>query len=341
MNHITIKDIAKILNVSVSTVSRALNDKYDVKKETREIILAKAKELGFTPNPIAQKLISRKSKTIGVVVPEFINSFFPEVISGIQNILFEKNYQVVIMSSEEKVEREKENLLTLKKSMVDGLIISLTCETTHIDTIRNLIEEGMPVVLFNRISNNDLPAPKVVFNDYKWAYRATEHLIETGKKDIVHLCGPRHLSFAANRIKGFTDALLQHQLPLNEGSIIDTGLLLNDGYSAAEMLIKTNRLPEAIFAVNDPAAIGAIRCLLQNGIKVPEDVAVVGFTECPFADLITPSLTSVLQPAREMGEMTATIMLELLGGKLQNLANTYVLEGKLNPRKSSERLEIR
>lgn len=335
MNHITIKDIAKILNVSVSTVSRALNDKYDVKKETREIILAKAKELGFSPNPIAQKLISRKSKTIGVVVPEFINSFFPEVISGIQNILFEKNYQVVIMSSDEKVEREKENLLTLKKSMVDGLIISLTCETTHIDALRNVIEEGMPVVLFNRISNNELPAPKVVFNDYKWAYLATEHLIETGKKNIFHLCGPRHLSFAANRIKGFTDAMLHHQLPVNNGAVIETGLLLNDGYSATEMLIKNNTMPEAIFAVNDPTAIGAIRCLLQNGYKVPEDVAVVGFTECPFADLITPSLTSVLQPAREMGEMTASIMLELLSGKPQKPGHTYILEGKLNIRKSS------
>lgn len=338
MNHVTIKDIARLLNISVSTVSRALNDKYDVKKATRDLVVETAKSMGFIPNPNAQRLISRKSNTIGVIVPEFINSYFPEVIKGIQKVLFEKNYQVIIMSSDEKVEMEKENLLTMKKSMVDGLIISLTCETTHTDQIRAMIEQGLPVVLFNRISNDDLPAPKVVFNDYRWAYAVTEHLIKNGASNIIHLSGPQHLTFAINRINGFKDAMLANGMIINKSSIIETGLLVQDGFKIIQCLINNKTLPDAIFAVNDPTAIGAIKCLKANGFKVPDDVAIAGFTECTFAELLDPPLTSVLQPACEIGKKAAELLLDLLAGNKAATGEVFSFEGKLNMRASSVKM---
>ena len=206
MQYVTIKDVARTLCVSAATVSRAFNDKYDVKKETRELILRKAKEMGYRPNPIARKLLQKHSFNIGVIVPEFINSFFPEVIMGIQKVFLEKGYQVIIMQSNECAQTELENMLALEDNMVDGILLSLTKETTNITHLEQLIREKFPIVLFNRI-NESLPISKVIFNDYKWALFATEHLIEQGCKKIFHLSGPKHLTLTRNRIRGFERAL--------------------------------------------------------------------------------------------------------------------------------------
>jgi LacI family transcriptional regulator len=265
MRHVTIKDVAKALNVSVSTISRAFNDKYDIRKETRELILETARAMGYKPNPIAQKLISRRSFTIGVIVPEFVNSFFPEVIMGIQRVLIQQNYQVIIMSSIENSETEKENLITLEKAMVDGIIISLTRESKNIGYLSDMLAAGFPMVMFNRISE-ELNVPKVVFNDYKWAFFATEHLIENGCRKIVHFSGPQNLSFARNRIKGFTDAMKKHHLPITKENVLETGLFVEDGMLIMQKLIDSGNIPDAVFAVNDPTAIGAIKALKKNGL---------------------------------------------------------------------------
>ena len=174
MNYITIKDVAKKLNVSVSTISRAFNDKYDIKKETKELILTTAKEMGYRPNPMAKKLIQKRSFNIGIVVPEFINGFFPEVIIGAQEIFFKKGYQVLIAQSNECFETELKNVETLENNMVDGLLLSISCETKNTEYYQKLIKSGLPIVLFNRVNKN-LNASKVLFNDYKWAFFATEH----------------------------------------------------------------------------------------------------------------------------------------------------------------------
>jgi LacI family transcriptional regulator len=334
MRHVTIKDLAKELNVSISTISRAFNDKYDIRKETRELVIETAKKMGYKPNPIAQKLISRRSFNIGVIVPEFINSFFPEVIMGIQKILIQQNYQVIIMSSNENSETERENLMTMENTMVDGIIISLTCETKNIEYLKNMVDAGFPIVMFNRISE-ELNVPKVVFDDYKWAFFATEHLIESGCRNIVHLSGPQSLSFSKNRIKGFADAIKKHHLPYSKGSVIETGLFVEDGIRCMHKLIDSQNVPDALFAVNDPTAIGAIKALKRNGYKVPEDVAVVGFSECSFADLIDPPLTSVIQPTYKMGEKVAELIIKQIEGKTTIDSQTYILSGKLNIRTSS------
>lgn len=339
MRHITIKDIARKLNISVSTVSRAFNDKYDIKKETRDLILETAQKLGYKPNPIARKLLNRRTYNIGVIVPEFINSFFPEVIEGIQKVLIPRRYQVLIMSSNESEETELGNIKLLEDCMVDGLIISLSSSTTSVDYLLNLIEEGFPVVAFNRI-NEKFPIPKVIFDDYKWAFFGTEHLIENGYKKIFHFSGPRQLSFARNRIKGYKDAMTKHHLSVDDGYIIDAGLLVENGFAVMEKLIKTNNLPEAIFAVNDPTAIGAMKALKKYHLKIPEDIAIVGFSESVIAELVDPPLSSIKQPTFEIGVRSANLMLDLIEGKLSNPDTTIILEGKLNIRLSSSTAKI-
>lgn len=334
MEYTTIKDIARVLNVSVATVSRAFNDKYDVKKETRDIILKTAKEMGYRPNPIARKLLQKHSFNIGVIVPEFINSFFPEVIIGIQEVFFEKGYQVIIMQSNENAELELKNLTSMEDNMVEGLLISLSKETKSIAYLEQLAKEKFPIVLFNRV-NDALPVSKVVFNDYKWALFATEHLIEQGCKNIFHLSGPPHLKLMQDRINGFKRALEKYKLPCGNERIVETGIFIEDGERAMEKLIQSGPLPDAIFATNDPTAIGAIKALKRYNYKIPDDVAVVGFSNSKMADIIEPALTSVEQPTTEMGRAAAQLLLTHITSSAPNSPSMLAMDGKLIIRESS------
>ncbi|MGN6603365.1 MAG: LacI family DNA-binding transcriptional regulator [Ginsengibacter sp.] len=337
MRYVTIKDIARELSVSVATVSRAFNDKYDIRRETRELILSKAKEMGYKPNPMARNLLQKHSFNIGVIVPEFINSFFSEVITGIQQVFREKGYQVIIMQSNECAETELENLVLMEDNMVDGVLISLTKETKNLTHLEQLIKEKYPIVLFNRI-NESLPLPKVVFNDYKWALFATEHLIEQGCRKIVHLSGPKHLILSKNRIRGFERALEKHNIPFHPTQVIETGFFIEDGERVMEKIIKGDNIPDGIFATNDPTAIGAMKILKNYGYKIPGDIAVVGFSNSKMADIVEPSLTSVQQPTIEMGITAAKLLLEQLISKEPCKSETITMEGKLVVRNSSMRI---
>lgn len=337
MKHVTIKDVARILNVSVSTVSRAFNDKYDIRKETRDNILAKAKEMGYHPNPIAKKLLSQCSYNIGVVVPEFINPFFPEVIIGIQDVLFKEGYQVLIMQSNESATNELENIKALENNMVDGIILSILQESENIDYYQDLIKQGFPLVLFNRTTDK-LNVSKVIFDDYKWAFFATEHLVYQGYKNIVHLSGPESLNISKQRIKGFVDALKKHKIPVDSEKIITTGLMIPDGEKAMQRLIDNDQVPEAVFCVNDPTAFGVMKALKRNGFKIPQDVAIVGFTETKTAELLDPPLTSVAQPTFEMGQIAAKMLLDQIKSPGTFIPQTLVLNGRLNIRESSVKL---
>lgn len=332
--NVTIKDIAKALNVSIATVSRAFNNNFEIKKETREMVLHKAREMGYRPNPIARNLLKRHSYTIGVIIPEFINSFFPEVIIGIQEVFCNKGYQVVIMQSNECAETELKNLEFMENNMVDGLLVSLSKETKNLAYLKRLIQERFPIVLFNRI-NEDLTVPKVVFNDYKWALFATEHLIEQGYKNIIHLSGPGHLTLIRNRAKGFKRALEKHKLPCQDHQIIETGLFIEDGERVMEQMIRSNRIPDAIFTANDPLAIGAMKALKKAGYQVPGDVAVVGFSNTKMAEIVEPSLTSVEQPTTEMGLIAARLLLDQLTSLENHHPQTIVMDGRLIIRNSS------
>lgn len=332
MKHTTIKDVAKKLNVSISTVSRAFNNKYDIKPETRNLILKTAKEMGYKPNPIARKLTQQRSFNIGVIVPEFEHDFFPKVMLGAQEVLHEKGYQVLVMQSNHSWEIEKKNVETLVGNMVDGLIISLTSENKNNEYYKKLLESKIPIVFFNR-TVEDIKACKVLFDDFKWALFATEHLIIQGYKDIVHLTGTENLTLTKNRLKGFKQAHQKHRLA--PGKIIPCGFRMEDGERIALDMIQKNEIPRAIFAANDSCAIGAMNVFKQHGYRIPNDIAFVGFTESNLAKHIYPTLTSVAQPAKDIGQTAANLLLNQLESKGTFIPETIVLNGRLHVRDSS------
>jgi LacI family transcriptional regulator len=337
MIYITIKDIAKKLNISIATVSRAFNDKSDIKLDTKNLILKTAKEMGYRPNPIAKKLIQKRSLTVGIVVPEFLNSFFTEVIIGAQEVLFEKGYQVLITQSNENFETELKNIKALEDSMVDGIIISQTSETKNVEYYQNLINTGFPIVFFNRVCD-EITASKILFNDYKWAFFATEHLINQGYRNIYHLKGKESLSLTNDRMKGFLDAHSKHKLTVTKEQIIPTGFTIEDGQKVALEIINSGKIPDAIFASNDPSAIGAMQVFKKNGFLIPKDIAFVGFTESKMGSIIDPPLTSVLQPAHEIGREAARTLIEQIENPTAYTTQIIVLNGQLNCRESSNKV---
>ncbi|MDO6492698.1 MULTISPECIES: LacI family DNA-binding transcriptional regulator [unclassified Cellulophaga] len=335
MKHITIKDVAKKLNVSISTVSRAFNNKYDINEETKQRILKTANELGYKPNPIAKKLSQQRSFTVGIIVPEFSNNFFPEVMLGAQEVLLKEGYQALIMQSNHSWEVEKKNVETLVNNMVDGLIISLTSENKNNAYYNNLIKQNIPIVFFNR-TVDQIKASKVLFDDYKWAMFATEHLIVQGYKNIIHLEGDKNLTLTKNRLRGFTDAHKKYKLAV--GKIIPCGFKMEDGERVAQEIIDNNEVPRAIFAANDSSAVGAISVFKKNGYSIPKDIAIVGFTESNLAKHTTPTLTSVEQPTNDIGQTAAKLLLEQINTKGLFVPQTIVLNGRLNIRDSSVKI---
>lgn len=335
MKHVTIKDVARQLNVSISTVSRAFNDKYDIRQETRQRILRVAQEMGYRPNPIARKLIQQKTFNVGVVVPEFVNSYFPEVIIGIQEVLIEKGYQVLVMQSGECYTTELKNVKTLEENMVDGMIISLCREVHNNDHYLPMLEKGYPLVFFNRVDEK-IPASKVIFDDFKWSYFATEHLVKQGYRKIFHFSGYQHLNLSQNRIRGFRKALDKFRIPYSDAHIIETGFFMEEGQRVMERLIAEGNLPEAIFAANDPTAIGAMKAIKQAGLRIPADIALVGFSESQLAEVVEPALTSVIQPTFEIGKTAANLLLRQIQADGFAPAETVVLDGQLNVRASSQ-----
>lgn len=335
MKNLTIKEFSKLINVSISTISRAFNDKYDIHPDTKKMILEKAQELGYSPNPIAQRLIQHQSKMIGVVVPEFVNAFFPKVIMGIQSVMEEAGYQVLIMSSNESAQKELENVKTLERNLIDGLIISLTKETRDVSYFKSLQAKHVPIVQFNRV-NQKLETPKIIFDDYTWAFHATEHLIQEGYKNIYHFSGPQNLILSHSRCKGYKEAMAKYGLPFQD-KIVEAGIFMEDGMRMAEQLIAANTLPDAVFCFNDPVAIGAMELFKEKGYRIPDDIAFVGFTESRIAMHMTPALTSVEQPSTLIGETAATTLLKMIETKTVTDDRTIVLNGILNPRASSKR----
>jgi len=332
---VTIKDIANELKISVSTVSRALTDRWDVNPETRKAVMELAERWNYHPNPISLNLKRQQSMLIGVIIPEFINSFFPEIIIGFESVLYPHKYQIVICQSNESSEKELLNLKMLESNMVDGFLISITKETKNIDYFNHLIDNGFPLVFFNRCP--DVSASSVVIDDYKWAFLAVEHLIHQGYKRIVHLSGQENLDVSIQRQKGYMDALKKHSLPLDESLIIPCGILMEQGIISAHKILEMKELPDAIFAVNDPTAIGAMKTLQKHGIKIPEDIAVVGFTESQIALIVEPNLTTVEQPTFEIGKVAAELLLEQIkhNNEVKKNVKKIVLEAKLNIRESS------
>ncbi|UXX77864.1 LacI family transcriptional regulator [Reichenbachiella carrageenanivorans] len=335
MKHVTIKDVARKLGVSISSVSRAFNDKYDIKPETKARILSVADELGYRPNPIAKKLIKQQSLNIGIIVPEFINDFYARVIIGVQQVLIAKGYQVLIMQSDENPDLERNNTKTLLDNFVDGLIVCPINEHDNILYFKKQISQGVPIVFLGRISAGFIGS-KIIFDDYKWSLFATEHLINQGYQTIYHLSGDPQFSVSKKRKAGFLKAMEKHKIPESNYKIIAAGLTAEAGELATTQLIQKEDVPEALFCINDPVALGAMKALRTYHINIPQDIAIVGCTETPMAPLAYPPLTSITQPAVEMGASAAELLLRQIEHGF-NTPQTITFDGLLNIRESSTR----
>jgi DNA-binding LacI/PurR family transcriptional regulator len=311
---VTLKHIAEELGVSAMTVSRALNDRDNVDEKTKERVRKKARSMGYTPNKVAKSLVSRKTHTIGVVIPEITHAFFPEVVRGIEEVIYNSGYQLFLTNANEQFDREKESIETLRAQRVDGLLISSSLTREDYSFYERIIKGGTNVVFFDRCIEN-IGASSVSVNDRQSSKEVTEHLIlEHGYDKIAHLSGPQKVSIGKERLQGYKDALETHNLTINNEWIIQSGFKEDTGYEAMVRLIEKGHehLPEAIVAVNDPTAIGAIRAINEYGLSIPDDIALVGFTDDIRSSMLDVPLTTVHQPAYKMGERAAQKLIEVI-----------------------------
>lgn len=334
MKRVTIKDIAEHLTLSVSTVSRALIDDKNIRRETKEKVLEAAKKLGYKPNPVATNLKYGRTNTVGVIVPEMITPFASQVIEGVQKVLYPKGLKVIIAQSGENPETERENLLMMERFMVDGIIICLSHHTQNKDEYVRLQKEGTPMVFYDRIPDG-LEVSKVVVDDYLKSFFMVEHLIRIGRKQIAHLQGPSYVFNSIERARGYKDALEKFRIPFDPALVVKTGMTIEDGKQAAVQLLEGGMPFDAIFAFTDTLAIGAMNYLQGRSIKIPEEVAVASFSGTVLSTIVTPQLTTVEQPLVEMGETAARMMLEKINNP-ETKNRTVVLDADIRLRASTE-----
>ena len=330
-----IKELAKILNVSPSTISKAFRNSYDISSETRERVLEKAKELNFQPNAFASSLRTQKTKTIAVVLPEIANNFFTLVINGIEAVAQKQGYNVLIYITHEDAQKEKDFINSIQSGRVDGVLISLSKGTNDFSHLAALDEKGIPVVYFDRVLESE-GMINVTTNDYDGGYMATEHLIQQGCKRIAHLLFNTHLSITERRRQGYLQALSDNKLPASEELILYcTGNVAED-YETIKTVLTSNHPPDGIFSSIEKLAMLSYEVCNAMSISIPEDIKIITFSNLETASLLNPSLTTITQPAYEIGENAAMILFSLLTKKPKTIRNeSIVLESQLIKRGST------
>ncbi|MDF7810856.1 LacI family DNA-binding transcriptional regulator [Hymenobacter sp. YC55] len=314
METFTIKDIARELNLSTSTVSRALRGSYEINPETKRLVMECAERLNYRPNPIALSLKGSSSRAIGVIVPQIANYFFSQAINGIEAIAYNRGYHVIIFQSQESYEREMANVNQAMSRKVDGLLISLSSETSDVAHLRDVIDKNVPVVLFDRVSA-ELNVTQVVADNFGGAFAATEHLILSGRRRIAHLTIQPWLSITQERLAGYRAALEKHGLEFDE-NLIRYGTFGPDEVGPmVDELMALDPIPDAFFTASDRLAVGCLKALHQRQLAIPEDVSLIGFTNLNVADLLSPSLSTVVQPAQEIGQVAAERLIDLIENK--------------------------
>lgn len=334
---ITIYDIATELNVSPSTVSRALKKHKSIGKETIKKVEKKASQMGYRPNSIAANLRNQKTHTIGVIISRVDRPFISTLIGGIESIAREKGYHVIFTQSHDRLDMEIENANVLFNARIDGLIVSLAMETTSYEHFKPFIDKDIPMVFVDRVTetlNTDL----VVIDNTHSAYMATKHLIEQGCSRIAHFAGAQHRNVYRNRRNGYENALKEAGLEIDNELIIEmSSLSAEDGYEAAEKLLNSPNPPDGIFTANDTTAVSVIQCAKKLGIKIPEQLAVVGFNNDPICTIVDPALTTIDHPAEQMGQLAARQLLEHKIDPDIDSSNIIKLKTQLIQRASSTR----
>lgn len=331
----TIKDIAKQLNISISTVSRAMRNAPDVNAETKRAVMTLSKELNYQPNKLALSLKQKQTHNIGVIVPN-LDYVLATMVKGIDEVALEAGYTVMVCQSNESFGREIVNTRRLLDSLVDGFIISVSSETKVFDHFRTIQEKQMPMVVFDRVTPF-LPAPSVRIDNEDGGFQATEHLIEQGYKRIAILAGPRNLGISNQRLDGYLKALKKYRIKPDNDLIINCDFNQQYAYIATQELLNMKKRPDAIFTISDRMAIGAMLAIKEKGLRMPQDVGLVGFNNEPVVSLVTPGISSVDQPAFELGKMAAKLFIQTMhnNGEMNDVEE--ILKPKLIVRESSLR----
>lgn len=331
---VTIKDIAKRLGISPSTVSRALKDHPDISYNTRKAVQELAQILGYKPNEVALSLRTSQSKIIGVIVPEIVHHFFSSIISGIEEVANEAGYYVMIFQTNESYKKELVYSQTLISSRIDGLIVSFSKETTDFEHFNTFVKNNIPIVLFDRVTD-DMDVDKVQSDDVKGAFLAVEHLIQQGCKRIAHYGSPDYMNISQSRLKGYTDALAKYNIPYDKDLVFRCDSH-EDAIRLTQRIFSEENHPDAIFAVNDLTATGAIIALRKLGLAVPGDVAVAGYTNALVGQVVDPPLTTVDQHGFDMGREAARMLLHRLRKNRDDQpAETRIIKTNLVVREST------
>lgn len=333
----TIHDIARNLNITASTVSRALSDHPRISEETKKAVHKTAVKLNYQANHIAAALRNGKSKTLGIIVPTADRSFFASVIRGIEEIANRSGYNVMICQTYDSYDKEVVTIEALLKARVDGIIISHGKETENFDHLRKVKEKGIPLIMFDR-SNDDLGVSQVVIDDYFGAFKSVEHLIEQGCTRIAHFTNTRKISIFKERLRGYREALQNHGLTFDPELVIESNLQLEDGRNSMLKLLSLKKMPDAVFSASALGAVGAMQVLKERNISVPDEVALVAFSNEVYTSFIEPPLTAVDQHSMRMGNAAAEVFLEQMALKDKIfIPHTTVLRPELIIRASSLR----
>lgn len=332
-HNVTIKDLARKLNISVSTVSRALRNVTDINPETKKQVLRLAQELNYEPNLMAQSLVRKRTRIIGVIVPAINSHYFSQALSGMTDAANEHNYYVMFCQSNETLVQEVSNMKKLVASNVDGLLVSISKETRDPAEFEKIREKGLPIVMFDRILP-EFDCNKVIVDEYEGAFKAVEHLINRGCRRIAHIAGPSGLSVSENRLNGYLDALKKHRLQVDKRLIFRSEAFEDDALPLIRKIARLKPLPDAIFAINDKTAVMALKYLQARQISVPGDIRVAGFNDDPISEVVEPSLTTVMQPGYEVGKLAMGILIDEISNNSHD-SQTIRLKTRLMIRNSS------
>lgn len=331
----TIHDIARKLNITASTVSRALNNNLKISEATKQLVQNTAKELGYQPNNIAAALRNGKSHIIGIIVPTADRTFFASVVRGIEEVANKNDYEVIVSHSYDNLKTEVQKVDALLSARVDGIIASIGKNTNKFSHFQKVVEKGMPLLLFDR-TTDELEVNQVVIDDRLGAYKVTEHLIQQGCKRIAHFTSPLKINIYKERLRGYTEALSDYGIPLEQELVMENDMQVEGGRESTEALLKLDKIPDAIFSSSDYGAMGAMQVLKDRKIKIPKEVALAGFSNEPFTSFSDPTLTTVDQLSFTMGNVVADLFFDQLKtGERKYLSQKIVLTPELVIRQSS------
>jgi LacI family transcriptional regulator len=334
----TIKDIANVLGLTPSAVSKALNNHPRISEKTKTSVKQVAENLNYQPNHLASALRKGKSNLVGVIIPRTNSNFFSGVLQSIEKVLNKEGYNIIISQSYESFDKECRNIDSLLFTQVDGIIASLANETKDFSFYEKIKSKGVPLILFDR-GENDLGVDYVGIDDYQSSHLVVDHLVNQRCKRIAHIGGFRHTRIFKNRSRGYRDALVKHNLPLDEELIFESNLTKQDGRDIMQRLLDYAKPPDAVYVASDYAALGALQVLKERNISIPEDIAVVGFGNEPFTSLVSPPITTIEQHSEEIGRLTANAFLRRIEEvDIPPVLNKMILDPALIVRSSSKKI---